>query len=177
MIIIIIIFCLLKFSLTIESRSFICANVKRPIHLTLVLYAIMFLYIMCVCPLEKSQQLHYTLTERKTKSTNKGFIYIISYYFVFIILDLISFFFFFQGGGGGIYPFILFALPVLVKLSNEIFELPCSFSSWYFKYLSSPIKFLSLLQALLFGINACCESLIYISKFSLTRFPWFYLAV
>ena len=85
---------------------------------------------------------------RKEKLKAKTKVLFISYYFVFIILDLISFFL--GGGGGGIYPFILFALPVLVKLSNEIFQLPCSFSSWYFKYLSSSIKFLSQVQALLY---------------------------
>lgn len=102
------------------------------------------------------KNLNFTLRKEKLKVKTK--VLFISYYFLFIVLDLISFFF--GGGRRRNFLFILFELPA--KLRYEIFHFPCSFSPPYFEHLFSPIKLLSLLQALLYlEKNECCHSVHY----------------
>lgn len=113
------IFCLLKFSFTTESRSFIHGNVKTPIHLTLAIYVKGFCRY---CVYVHLKNLNFTLRKEKLKVKTK--VLFISYYFLFIVLDLISFFF--GGGRRRNFLFILFELPA--KLRYEIFHFPCSFS-------------------------------------------------
>jgi len=107
----VIIFCLLKFSFTTESRSFIHGNVKRPIHLTLLIYVKGF---CTYCVYVHLKNLNFTLRKEKLKVKTK--VLFISYYFLLIVLDLTSFFF--GGGRRRNLLFILFELPA--KLRNEM---------------------------------------------------------